>query len=92
MPWSVAASNNRSVSASVKAIVDDPNLPKTLQHLSRTLGRLDRILSGGEVDLTITLENLREITDNLRDLTEGTNRYPANVLFGGPPPAPERVR
>ena len=78
--------------ARLKAVADDPNLPKTFQHLSRTLGRLDRIVSGGEVDLTLTVENLREITDNLRDLTESTKRYPANVLFGGPPPKPEREK
>jgi ABC-type transporter Mla subunit MlaD len=78
--------------ARVKAIVDDPNLPKTVAHLSRTLGRLERILGGGEADLTTTVENLRQITDNLRDLTEDTKRYPANVIFGEPPKAPERAR
>jgi ABC-type transporter Mla subunit MlaD len=71
--------------ASVRAIVDDPNLPKTLSHLSRTLGRIDRILGGGEADLAVTVENLRQITDNLRDLTEDSKRYPANVFFGEPP-------
>ena len=59
------------------------------QNLSRTLARLDRILGGGEADLSTTLENLRQITDNLRDLTEDAKRYPANVLLGGPPPPPE---
>jgi phospholipid/cholesterol/gamma-HCH transport system substrate-binding protein len=78
--------------ARVRAIVDDPNLPRTLQHLSHTLGRLDRIVGGGGADLNITFENLRQITDNLRDLTEDAKRYPANVIFGGPPNPPERVR
>jgi hypothetical protein len=76
----------------VRAIVDDPNLPKTLSHLTRRLGRIDRILGGGEADLATTVENLRQITDNLRDLTEDTKRYPANVLFGVPPTLPERLR
>jgi paraquat-inducible protein B len=78
--------------ASARAILDDPNLPKTLAHLSRTLGRIDRILGGGEADLAVTLENLRQITDNLRDLTEDAKRYPANVILGEPPKPPERVR
>jgi ABC-type transporter Mla subunit MlaD len=78
--------------ASLRRIVDDPNLPKTLAHLAQTLGRFDRILGGGEADLTVTLENLRQITDNLRDLTEDAKRYPANVILGEPPPPPERVR
>ena len=74
--------------ARVRTLVDDPNLPRSIQNLSRTLGRLDRILGGGEADLTTTLENLRQITDNLRDLTEDAKRYPANVIFGAPPPRP----
>jgi ABC-type transporter Mla subunit MlaD len=75
--------------ARVRAIVDDPNLSATVQHLSRTLGRLDRLVGGGEADLATTIENLRQITDNLRDLTEDAKRYPANVIFGGPPQPPE---
>jgi ABC-type transporter Mla subunit MlaD len=78
--------------ARVRAILDDPNVPKTLAHLSQTLGRIDRILSGGESDLVITVENLRQITDNLRDLTEDSKRYPANMIFGEPPKPPERIR
>jgi ABC-type transporter Mla subunit MlaD len=75
--------------ARVRAIVEDPNLSVTVQHLSRTLGRLDRLVGGGEADLSTTIENLRQITDNLRDLTEDAKRYPANVFFGGPPSPPE---
>jgi ABC-type transporter Mla subunit MlaD len=71
--------------ARVRALVDDPNLAKSIARLSATLGRLDRILGGGEADLAATVENLRQITDNLRDLTEDTKRYPANVIFGEPP-------
>ena len=71
--------------ARVRTLVDDPNLAKSVQNLSRTLARLDRILGGGEADLATTLENLRQITDNLRDLTEDAKRYPSNLLFGAPP-------
>ena len=75
--------------ARIRVLVDDPNLPKSISQLSRTLGRIDRILGGGEADLAVTIENLRQITDNLRDLTEDAKRYPANVIFGGPPRPPE---
>ena len=40
------------------------------RNLDAHAGRLDRILGGGEADLATTIENLRQITDNLRDLTE----------------------
>ncbi len=75
--------------ARVRTFVDDPSLAKSVQNLARSLARLDRILGGGEVDIATTLENLRQITDNLRDLTEDAKRYPANVLLGAPPPPPE---
>jgi hypothetical protein len=71
--------------ARVRALVDDPNVTRSIQNLSRTLGRLDRILGGGEADLVTTVENLRQITDNLRDLTEDAKRYPAHVILGEPP-------
>jgi ABC-type transporter Mla subunit MlaD len=78
--------------ARVRAVVDDPNLQRTLQSMARTLGRLDRIVGGGEVDLTTTIENLRQITDNLRDLTEDAKRYPSRVILGEPPTPLERSR
>jgi ABC-type transporter Mla subunit MlaD len=78
--------------ARIRVLVDDPNLPKAIANLSRTLGRVDRILGGGEADLAVTIDNLRQITDNLRDLTEDAKRYPANVIFGEPPPKQERVK
>ena len=76
--------------ARARVILDDPNLTKIVANISRTLVRLDRILGAGEPDLARTIDNLRLITDNLRDLTEETKRYPASVLFGGPPPPLER--
>jgi ABC-type transporter Mla subunit MlaD len=70
---------------SVRALVANPALPQSIAHLERTLARLDRIFGGGEADLATTFQNLRQITDNLRDLTEDAKRYPSNVLFGAPP-------
>ena len=81
-----------AAAARFRAILDDPALAKTLQNLSHTLGRLDRLAGGGEVDLAATIENLRQITDNLRELTEDTKRYPANVIFGEPPRPLERAK
>jgi ABC-type transporter Mla subunit MlaD len=76
--------------ARIREIVTDPRLANALANLARTLGRIDRILGGGETDLNVTIENLRQISDNLRDLTEETKRYPANLFFGAPPPPLER--
>jgi MlaD protein len=76
--------------ARVKEMVTDPKLARAITNLERTLTRADRIVGGGETDLAVTMENLRQITDNLRDLTEDAKRYPASLIFGAPPPPLER--
>ena len=63
-----------------------PALASAIAHMQRTLMRLDRIIGGGESDLSTTLENMRQISENLRDLTENAKRYPSGVLLGEPPP------
>ena len=74
----------------VRDLAGDPRLASSIAHLERTLARLDRIFGGGESDLTTTIENLRQISDNLRDLTEDAKRYPSGVIFGQPPRPVER--
>ena len=69
-----------------KKLIEDPNLASSIAHMQRTLARLDRIIGGGESDLSATLENMRQISENLRDLTESAKRYPSGVILGGPPP------
>ena len=69
----------------VKELVSDPKLQRTISSLDRIMGRFDRIFGSTDADLATSIENLRQITDNLRDLTEETKRYPASVIFGGPP-------
>jgi paraquat-inducible protein B len=76
----------------VRDLAGDPRLASSIAHLERTLARLDRIFGGGEADLATTIENLRQISDNLRDLTEDAKRYPSGVIFGQPPRPVERAQ
>ncbi|HKE42210.1 MAG TPA: MlaD family protein [Casimicrobiaceae bacterium] len=84
--WKTLPGNTDAALAGARKLVEDPNLPIAIAHLQRTLARLDRLTGGGEADLTATLNNLRQITDNLRDLTETAKQYPSGVLLGAPPP------
>jgi len=61
-------------------------LDATLERVSATLRRIDRTLAedGGSVDEA--LDNLRVVTQDLRDLTGQVKRYPAAALFGEAPP------
>ena len=76
----------------VRDLVGDPRLSASIAHMERTLARLDRIFGGGEGDLATTIENLRQISDNLRDLTEDAKRYPSGLIFGAPPRPLERTQ
>ena len=58
---------------------------RRLIQFQQTLSRMDRMLAGRENDVAVTLNNLRQITDNLRDLSENAKRYPSGVIFGEPP-------
>ena len=69
----------------MKELISDPKLQRTIANIDRITGRFDRIFGSTDTDLATSIENLRQITDNLRDLTEETKRYPASVIFGGPP-------
>jgi hypothetical protein len=36
------------------------------------------------------MENLRGISDNMKEITDNSKKYPSQVLFGAPPP-PSKV-
>ncbi|MFO1303557.1 MAG: MlaD family protein [Burkholderiales bacterium] len=83
--WQKLPEDASAAAARVKELVSDPKLQRSIANLDRIMGRFDRIFGSTDTDLATSIENLRQITDNLRDLTEETKRYPASVIFGGPP-------
>jgi hypothetical protein len=76
----------------MRKLVADPRLAASIVRLERTLARLDRLTGGSEGNLASTLENLRDISADLRELTENAKRHPSNLLFGEPPTPLERNR
>jgi hypothetical protein len=88
--WRTLPEDAGVAAAKLRELVSDPKLAGTVSHMERSMARLDRILGGGEADLAATIDSLRRITDNLRDLTEDAKRYPSNLLFGRPPQPLER--
>jgi phospholipid/cholesterol/gamma-HCH transport system substrate-binding protein/paraquat-inducible protein B len=61
-------------------------LPDTFTQLERTVHRIDRLVSNKSREFEETVENLRVMSENVRELTDNAKRYPAQVLFGDPPP------
>ncbi|HXV82576.1 MAG TPA: MlaD family protein [Candidatus Binatia bacterium] len=66
------------------------DLPDTSSQLRQTVQRLNRLISGQQQDIEKTVDNLRSISENLKELTDDSRKYPAQVFFGAPPP-PSKV-
>lgn len=66
------------------------DLPETSAQLRQSLQQLNRLIAGQQRDIEKTVENLRAASENMKQLTDESKRYPAQVLFGAPPP-PSRV-
>ncbi len=82
--WNTAPTAAFDAFASVRAVAENKSLLESLERLDRILVRLDTLTAGSDADIASALYNLRRITENLRDLTETTKRYPGSV-FSEPP-------
>ncbi|MGD9787862.1 MAG: MlaD family protein [Sulfuricellaceae bacterium] len=87
MPENLGATAKR-----LRQLAEDPRFQQSLDALQRTLIRAEKAFAGREQDISAILENLRQTSENLRDLTETAKRYPSGVLFGEPPPPSEVTR
>ena len=67
--------------------MDDPDLPKAIAHLESTFSRGWTASGRERVRPGKTIDNVRQITDNLRELTEDAKRNPSRLFFGAPPRA-----
>lgn len=63
-------------------------LPETIAFAKNAFRRVDNLITSQQQDITAMIEDLRLASSSLRDLTDNAKRYPAQVLFGAPPPRP----
>lgn len=61
-------------------------LPQTVAAIEQAVRRLDAVTADADRDLGPMLRELRLTAENLRILTENMRQYPSQVLFGAPPP------
>jgi phospholipid/cholesterol/gamma-HCH transport system substrate-binding protein/paraquat-inducible protein B len=61
-------------------------LEATLDRIGGTLRRVDRTLAEDNGSIDEALDNLRVVTQDLRDLMGQVKRYPSSALFGEAPP------
>jgi paraquat-inducible protein B len=61
-------------------------LEATLADTRKTLNRLDNLMKAPQATLPTTLDNLRVMSENLREFSEMARNYPSQIFLGGPPP------
>lgn len=69
----------------LREIAEGPELKRILAALDRSAQRIDRVMEGGEEDLSELIVNLRSASTNLRSLSENLRRDPAGTLLSEPP-------
>lgn len=61
-------------------------LPETLARVDTTVARMDRAVAAQEANAEAILADIRGVSADLRELTANLKRYPAQAVFGEPPP------
>ena len=62
------------------------DLPESNAQLRQSLRRLNRMLASQQNEIQNTVENIRMISENVKELSEDSKRFPAQAIFGAPPP------
>jgi phospholipid/cholesterol/gamma-HCH transport system substrate-binding protein len=66
------------------------DLPETSAQLRQTIQRMNRLIATQQQGIAATVENLQAISNDMKELTESSRKYPSQVLFGAPP-TPSKV-
>ncbi|MHC4475241.1 MAG: MlaD family protein [Planctomycetota bacterium] len=75
--------------ASDKLRPQSPNIAEVITQLSKTLRRIDKLVSTQTPQIEQALEDLRKVSANLEELTENLKKHPAELIFSQPPPRSE---
>ena len=69
----------------VNKATDNQELAVLIEQLTGSIIVLRQTLTTMQGDLTISADNVRQITNNVNDLSQKANDYPSWLLFGQPP-------
>lgn len=82
----------RKTNSSLRAITDDPGIQKlpgeigaTIADIRRTTRRLDTLIAGNQGGVSEAIENLRQVSQDMKELTANARQYPSLIFFGEPP-------
>jgi phospholipid/cholesterol/gamma-HCH transport system substrate-binding protein len=63
----------------------EQTLPRAIGRLNISLARFDNLLETQQHTLADIIENIRLITEDVKEITGNAGKYPSQVLFGDPP-------
>ncbi len=66
-------------------------LPKTLAEFNRGLRALNKFSATQRQEIDLILDDIRNTSENISELTEAAKKYPSWVFFGNPPPRVDEV-
>jgi hypothetical protein len=88
--WAGISQDLKATAAQVRRLAEDPALPALLARADQITRRIDRLLASRENELGNAVDNLLEISENLKELSAVLKRDPSTVLFSRPAPALQR--
>jgi paraquat-inducible protein B len=88
--WASVSQDLQATAHRVRKLAEDPSLPSMLARADQVTRRIDRLLASRDAELGTTVDNLAQISENLKQLTDVLKRDPSAVLFSRPAPALQR--
>lgn len=84
--------NLQQLLASPEPVSGQSNLPEMIARLNKTLVRIDKLISTERPQIEMILANFKEISDNLKTLTNNLKQHPSDLLFSKPPSQSEAIK
>ena len=78
--------------AEVRHTATQSNIPEMIARINGVLSRIDKLIANERPKLEIILVNLREISNNIKDLTDSLKEHPSELLFSKPPSKSEVLK
>lgn len=81
--------NLEKLLADPKPQIRHANLPEMVARLNTTLARIDKLITTEKPQIDIILANFRDISENIKELTENLKQHPSELFLSKPPAKPE---
>jgi ABC-type transporter Mla subunit MlaD len=78
--------------ASEKTDPQMANVAEMIARLNQTLYRIDKLIVSQTPQIAQTLDDLRQVSANLREMTENLKKNPSESIFSQPPPKSEALK